>query len=391
MILHVVALFITLSSVFSAKLPISCDQAILRFKLRYKCVSTRREYLGRGANGIAFLIQEKNGDTKYVLKASKLKNENPEDNKSSIYIERLKDVDYVIKRHRELTTGRLYFEILDYGEHGSLDSYLNKIDTMKEQRHVLELFGKIVQGVNEIHKRGIVHADMKQENVVIDSNKQPLIIDFDLSVENGYRSGGRGTAEYMDPIILQNWGKSQTDFTPDRDKWSLGVMLYFMVFKDSPFKKSLANYEKEEILEFIKQGELFFPHNTSFPIMRVITSLLRFNEDDRIELDELINVINSYLSQGQWEFLDTDFIFNIQNSFPETIKELVQGELDENDKHIISTIFFLFFLILIVPVLMVIWFYSTRSKPDYSSQHSITKHSDDDTTDHDGPIHEFKC
>lgn len=390
MIVKFIALFITISLINTVDLPITCEQAIVAFRLKYKCISQRRENLGKGANGITFLIEKKEDASKFILKVSKLRSKDPKDNKSLIYLNKLKDVKYIVKRHKDMTSGKLYFEILDYGEKGSLDRYLSHIDTMNDQRGMLRLFGKIVEGIHEMHKRNVIHADIKQENVVVDSELNPLIIDFDLSVENGYRSGGRGTLEYLDPVILQNWGTIQTTFTPDRDKWSLGVLLYYMIFKNSPFKNSLPNYEKKEVLAFVRQGELFFPRHTSFPIMKVITSLLCLDEENRIDLGELLTLINVFLAKPNWAYLEDALIFNINDTFPETIKELVEGDLEENHAHLISTIFFLFFLILVVPVLVIIWYYSTRSKIDFSSQNIISG-NDEDTTDNDGPIHEFKC
>ena len=89
----------------------------------------------------------------------------------------------------------------------------------------MEFFVKILKGVETMHALRVVHTDLKLSNVVVTANQDPLLIDFDLSVEIDERRGGRGTLEFMDPFILENWGKSDILYNKSRDVYSLGVIL----------------------------------------------------------------------------------------------------------------------------------------------------------------------
>lgn len=84
----------------------------------------------------------------------------------------------------------------------------------------------IFYGLSYLHSRGIVHRDMKLENVLIGNDGLPRIADFGLSNK---KRGGRfapgfvGTTGFAAPEIVK--GKSYTEAC---DVWSVGVMLFTM-------------------------------------------------------------------------------------------------------------------------------------------------------------------
>lgn len=66
----------------------------------------------------------------------------------------------------------------------------------------MTIFRGILEGVQIIHNSNICHADLKLENVVVDGNLKPKIIDFDLSIQLNQIGPCRGTLDYMDPNII---------------------------------------------------------------------------------------------------------------------------------------------------------------------------------------------
>lgn len=90
----------------------------------------------------------------------------------------------------------------------------------KECKHIAR---KILIVLKEIHACGIIHTDMKPENVMYDVKSDTItIIDFE----------DRGTEQYISPEQL-----CSKVLTPKTDIWSLGVLLHDLVFGYVPFPK----------------------------------------------------------------------------------------------------------------------------------------------------------
>jgi serine/threonine protein kinase len=84
---------------------------------------------------------------------------------------------------------------------------------------------KVLEGINYCHSLGIVHIDLKPENIMMEQNGEPRIIDFGLSKNT--KGNTRilksivGSKLYMAPEILQGDAHGI-----EADIWSLGIIMF---------------------------------------------------------------------------------------------------------------------------------------------------------------------
>uniref|UniRef100_A0A8C9XXQ0 Serine/threonine-protein kinase n=1 Tax=Sander lucioperca TaxID=283035 RepID=A0A8C9XXQ0_SANLU len=101
----------------------------------------------------------------------------------------------------------------------------------------LRFLRQIVEGLRFLHAHGIVHRDIKDENIVVDTQTLDVkIIDFGSAAplkETPY-SEFNGTRVFSPP----EWIVSQTYKAVPLTVWSLGVLLFDMVCGDIPFQRN---------------------------------------------------------------------------------------------------------------------------------------------------------
>ncbi|KAF6017109.1 hypothetical protein EB796_024582 [Bugula neritina] len=129
------------------------------------------------------------------------------------------------------TTNRVYL-VMELAEGGDL------LDVMNRQRYVKEpqagiWFKQMVEGIGYCHSKGVVHRDLKCENVLLDKHNHVKITDFGFARANLTRPDGTrvlsrtycGSYSYAAPEVLTG-----TPYDPFKsDIWSLAVILFIMV------------------------------------------------------------------------------------------------------------------------------------------------------------------
>ena len=106
-------------------------------------------------------------------------------------------------------------------------------------RRAAELAKAMAEAIHYAHQRGVLHRDLKPQNVLVDERGQPRITDFGLAKQKANESGltqtgaVMGTPSYMPPE--QAVGR-QDLIGPHSDVYSLGAVLYEMLTGRPPFK-----------------------------------------------------------------------------------------------------------------------------------------------------------
>lgn len=136
----------------------------------------------------------------------------------------------------------------------------------------------VVEAFSYLHKRQFVYRDLKPENLMIDNNGYVRVVDlgFAKKVLPGHKTWTFcGTPEYIPPEIISNTGHNIA-----ADYWSLGILIFELLSKRTPFraKDDLAIYEG--ILRGIHSVQ--FPYKISRKAESLIKALCRQDPSERI-------------------------------------------------------------------------------------------------------------
>jgi len=113
------------------------------------------------------------------------------------------------------------------------------------EQNTLRFLEQMLSGVNFMHRRGVAHLDLKLENIGIDAAGNIRIFDFDHSMLAPLPAGfdrfecrrRRGTKSYMAPEMWRASDDAPCD-PYAADIWSLGVVVFVLLFKYFPFEES---------------------------------------------------------------------------------------------------------------------------------------------------------
>lgn len=83
----------------------------------------------------------------------------------------------IVRLHEMVETDRTIGIILEYASGGELFDYILNHHYLKDNA-ARRLFAQLVSGVGYLHKKGIVHRDLKLENLLLDRNRNIIITDF---------------------------------------------------------------------------------------------------------------------------------------------------------------------------------------------------------------------
>ena len=147
-----------------------------------------------------------------------------------------------------------YYCMGDLASYSSPDGVAKPLD----EKLARNVFVQLCSAVRSVHKLGIVHRDIKCENILVDlvdGHLQVILADFGFAIEEAkmmMKFEKVGTPKYMAYEIV----KGATMIDHRVDIWSLGVLLYKLLYADFPFKPM----EKDALYMSISARSFTFPH-----------------------------------------------------------------------------------------------------------------------------------
>ena len=139
------------------------------------------------------------------------------------------------------------------------------------------------------HSRGVVHRDLKLENVLFKNQNFEddffvKVVDFGISGMGGDKVDA-GTLSYMAPECLE---KIAAATTPAIDVWAIGVMYFAMLYGTLPF--DLSN--EKELINLIKTETIKFPNDipVTDECKDIIKNMLNKDPKERLKLIEFVDL-----------------------------------------------------------------------------------------------------
>lgn len=232
----------------------------------------------------------KNAESKKVFKAE------------AGYYERLVHPNLINFRELVMNKKRAYF-IMEYFRASNLKTQIsaNHIEAKARTGKILEA---LCQVMGYIHEEGLVHRDIKPDNILVNSASEVKLIDFSLTTKYskgvGKLLGGKmkliqGTRTYIAPETIQRHKP-----TPQTDMYSLGVTLYELLTGVPPFKGSTPEeLLKKHLVEKAPAPSEFDPNITS-EMDEIVLKLLEKKPQNRPEsMGELASMVRKLQPFGE--------------------------------------------------------------------------------------------
>ncbi|KAL0574608.1 hypothetical protein V5O48_007358 [Marasmius crinis-equi] len=192
--------------------------------------------VGKGAFGKVRVVQHKQTRDLYALKyINKTKCVKMKAVPNVIQERRLlEEVDhpFIVNLRYAFQDDENCFFVLDLMLGGDLRFHLERLSCLSEE--VVRFYvAQLSSALSFLHESGIMHRDIKPDNILLDERGNAHLTDFNIAVHFGERrlTGVAGSMAYMAPEILTKRG-----YTCHIDWWSLGVCAYELIFGRRPFR-----------------------------------------------------------------------------------------------------------------------------------------------------------
>ena len=178
-------------------------------------------------------------------------------------LSRIPSHPFIIHLHAAFRQRSSISFVMDLFVGGDLRLVLRTFDIGDETK-IAYIIACIGSALHHIHEHQVIHRDVKPENIMFTTHGIPKIIDFGIAYVSPISSpvcvceSRSGTPQYMSPesfVPKTHYHSYQADF------WSLGIVMYEMLYSCRPFENRVASpfiRYSEETYEFVWKSLLNF-------------------------------------------------------------------------------------------------------------------------------------
>ncbi|KAF0991565.1 hypothetical protein HZS_6335, partial [Henneguya salminicola] len=294
----------------------SIDSSISEFLLPKESDFTIVKLISQGAFSAVYLVRHKDTHRRYAMKKIHKNHAFLKNQVRQIFAERdilsFTDNPFVVSMFCSFETKNSYCMLMEYAEGGDCSSLLKSVGILSIEMSRVYIAETIV-AVEYIHNYGIIHRDIKPDNLLITSLGHIKLTDFGLSkiglmnmatvkskeyFESFQDTKIQGTPDYIAPEVIINkpYGRAV-------DYWSIGIVMYEFLVGCTPFYGNNV----EELFEAIVSMPLEWPEGeaaVSKDSKDIISKLLDKDPINRI-CSEGVDAVKShpFFNEIKWNDL----------------------------------------------------------------------------------------
>jgi len=196
--------------------------------------------------------------------------------------------------------GSFYVILAKYIDGITLCDYIKKYNNPSITKHLLT---ELINGLNFLHSKNILHSDIKPSNIIVTNENIPKIIDFDLSVVINddflFRNVIIGTRPYIPREILM-----EKKYSLKSDVWELGAtFVKLLVEKEKLTNSNINNYFNNTnntmcYLSYVDIDLDFLKPKFGLDFYNLINSMLIVDVNNRPSCYNLLKRLNNISSEN---------------------------------------------------------------------------------------------
>ncbi|KYN02398.1 MAP/microtubule affinity-regulating kinase 3 [Cyphomyrmex costatus] len=206
----------------------------------------------------------------------------------------------IVRLYETIRYGSVYYLVTELATGGDLCTHIKEQPAGKLDENTARLYARqLVAALKHMHSKGVVHRDLKMENIVLQDERKEQIKIVDFGLSNIYASDDPlrthcGSPEYAAPelfVVGKRYG-------PEVDLWSLGVILYGMTIGRLPFmcprdEWTSSEERRRRLMIQINRGLTSIQekamYQTSIECKNLINRLLIPSSRERITIREILD------------------------------------------------------------------------------------------------------
>ncbi len=198
--------------------------------------------------------------------------------------------------------GEIYFIAMEYVDGVSLGDKIvtGPLPDSVQLKERLDWFCQVLRGMDYAHSKGVVHRDLKPDNIMVDKTSQVKIMDFGLAFFQGSHSLTRadqvmGTVAYFSP----EQARGEADIDHRTDLYALGVILFELCSGQLPFSAQNPVDMIRQVLDVTPRSLLELHPGLPMELNLIVQKALRKNRDERFQTaGEMLEILESLLSNS---------------------------------------------------------------------------------------------